>query len=265
VSSQDGVHWTTPQRLGGGGVPGFSGASGDTISAANGVLAATFRSTDSSACEFFVAAAAPCTVFETTKDAGATWSRHPVPVPPDSTGSIMVTADPMAPGTYSLAVLNATGTEFLVHVTHDSGATWSQVPTVVTDNPSTTKFKTWMSYSPKGVLGLMWRSTAADADVANPTGTSGAGDASEADPPDPPSPYTVFAANSDDQGATFSDPLQISTGESPAPDPLMPFGTDDTSFINLDNQDAYVAWGDWRPGDVAGFFSAVKLQAFNHR
>ena len=33
VSSHDGVHWTAPRRLGGGGVPGFSGASGDTISA----------------------------------------------------------------------------------------------------------------------------------------------------------------------------------------------------------------------------------------
>ncbi len=245
VSSQDGVHWTAPQRLGGGGVPGFSGASGDTMSAAHGVLAATFRSTDSSACEFFVAAAAPCTVFETTKDAGATWSRHPVPVPPYSTGSIMVAADPKAPGTYSLAVLNSTGTEFLVYVTHDSGATWSQAPTVVTDNPNTTKFKSWMSYSPQGVLGLMWRSHTV------------AGDSETL-------PYQVYAAISRDEGVTFSAPLRISTAVSPGPDPLMLEGTDDTSMITLNGDDAYIAWGDWRNGDVAGYFSAVKLQAFNH-
>jgi hypothetical protein len=44
----------------------------------------------------------------------------------------------------------------------------------------------------------------------------------------------------------------------------MSAGTDDTSVIALSGQDAFVGWGDWRPGDVAGFFSAVKLQAFTH-
>ncbi len=239
VASHDGFNWTTPQRLGGGGVPGFAGAESNTISAAHGVLAATFRATDNPSCQFFVAAPAPCTVFQTTRDAGASWSRHLVPVPSNSTGSVLVAANPVALGTYSLAVLNSAGTEFLVSVTHDSGATWSQAPTVVTDNPNTTKFKSWMSYSPRGVLGLAWRSA------------SGGGT------------YTVFAAISLDEGATFSDPLQISTAASPAPDPNMPFGTDDTSFINLGDCHAFVGWGDWRPGDVSGYFSAVKLHAFS--
>ncbi len=75
----------------------------------------------------------------------------------------------------------------------------------------------------------------------------------------------VFAAISHDAGATFSDPLQISTAASPGPDPKMLEGGDDTSFINLDGQDAFVAWGDWRPGDVSGYFSAVKLHAFRQR
>lgn len=262
VASRDGVHWTTPQRLGGGGVPGFSGASGNTISAANGVLAATLRATDNASCQFFVAALAPCTVFETTRDAGVTWDRHLVPVPADSTGSIMVAADPARRGTYSLAVSNSTGTEFLVFATHDSGATWSQMPTVVTDDPNTTKFKSWMSYSHTGVLGLAWRSIAADADVANVTATSSQAASAEPEASAPSTEYNVFAAISLDEGETFSDPLKISTAESPSPDPNMPFGTDDTSFINLDNEDAFVAWGDWRPGDVSGFFSAVKLRAF---
>ena len=176
----------------------------------------------------------------------------------------MVAADPARPGTYSLAVSNSTATEFLVLLTHDSGATWSQVPTVVTDDPNTRKFKSWMSYSPHGVLGLAWRSISPDADVANVTATSAHGDSSEEAEASASSSteYNVFAAISLDEGETFSDPLKISTRESPSPDPNMLFGTDDTSFINLDNEDAFVAWGDWRPGDVSGFFSAVKLHAF---
>ena len=44
----------------------------------------------------------------------------------------------------------------------------------------------------------------------------------------------------------------------------MTAGTDDTSVIALSERDVFVGWGDWRPGNVAGYFSAVKLQAFNH-
>jgi hypothetical protein len=74
--------------------------------------------------------------------------------------------------------------------------------------------------------------------------------------------YKVFAAISNDQGVTWSDPLRVSTVSSPAPDPTQ-VALDDESMIVLDNQDAFIAWADWRPGDVQGFFSAVKLQAFH--
>jgi hypothetical protein len=63
--------------------------------------------TAAAACQFFVAAPAPCTVFETTRDAGLDWTRHTVPVPSDSTGSVLAAADPAAPGTYTLAVLDS--------------------------------------------------------------------------------------------------------------------------------------------------------------
>jgi hypothetical protein len=81
----------------------------------------------------------------------------------------------------------------------------------------------------------------------------------------------VWAAISYDGGARFSNPLEISTAPSPTFDPQMSGGTDDTSVITLSNHNVYVGWGDWRPvntvdpslpGNVAGFFSAVKLQTF---
>jgi hypothetical protein len=242
VASQDGVNWTTPQRLGGGGVPGFSGASSSRIVAANGVLAATFRSTSGPACTFFVGAGAPCTVFQTTTDAGATWTRHPVPVPTNSTGQIMLAADPTTPGRYTVAVLNSTAGQFLVYRTSDSGTTWSG-PTVVTEDATKTHQRPWMASSPDGVIGLMWR-----------TNQPGAG---------PTFPYNIWAATSDDGGATFSAPIQISTANSPAPDPAY-LGSDDFSYITLSHQDAFIGWADWRPGDRTGYFSAVKLQAFSH-
>jgi hypothetical protein len=279
VSSPDGVNWTAPHELGGG---GFSGAGGATISAAGGELTAGFRATTSAACSFFLGnAAAPCTVFETSKDSGATWSRHPVPAPANSTGSVLVAADPAQAGTFTVAVLDSTSSTFQVFVTHDNGNSWSG-PATLTDNPNTIKFKTWINYSPTGVLGLAWRSAttdppaAADATVAvrsvlaaatdEPPCDSGifcGNDENDTDPT--PVPYTMQAAISNDQGATWSAPLQISTAPSPASDPLWATGgdRDDTSVIALSRQDAFVGWGDWRPGDVQGFFSAIKLQAFS--
>jgi hypothetical protein len=270
VSSQDGVHWTAPERLGGGGVPGFTGASSNTISAAHGMLAATFRST--SACAS-VSTSAPCTVFQTTTDAGATWVRHAVPVPSDSTGSVMVAADPTQAGRFTVAVLNSTAGQFLVYTTTDSGTTWTG-PTVVSEDATKVHFKAWMAYSPQGVLGITWRTNQPDPDAglvnraavtedADSTSCPVDDDPNNFDPCDPPFPYNVWAAISNNNGASFSQPLEISTGNSPAPDPKQ-VATDDTSNINLDGQDAFVAWGDWRPGEMTGYFSTIKLQAFNH-
>jgi hypothetical protein len=292
VSSQDGVHWTTPHRLGGGGTPGFSISGSNYISAAHGVLAATFRATDSSACMFFVGTSGPCAVFQTTTDSGVTWTRHALPAPlaSNSTGTLWVAADPSRAGHFTVAALNSTSTEFLVYQTGDSGKTWSG-STVMTEDATTVHFKPWINYSAKGVLGLMWRSVDTDPPAANAVTASAvtanavtanavtAADASgcadvDCPPPgfpddtndgDPPSaPYTVWAAISYDGGATFSNPLEISTAPSPAQSDSTNNFADDDSFISLDGQHAYIAWGDWRPGDRSGFFSDVKLQAFTH-
>jgi hypothetical protein len=236
-------------------------------------LAAAFGQTGSAACQFFLGTPAPsCTVFETSTGLGATWSRHAVPAPASAgIDSTLVAADPAQAGTFTVAVQTTDGKAFQVFVTHDDGATWSKQPATVTDNSTTVKFKPWINYSPTGVLGLAWRSAttdpppAADAAVAvRPALAAATDDENDADPT--PVPYTMQAAVSDDQGATWSVPLQISTAPSPASDPLWANGgdRDDTSVISLSGQDAFVGWGDWRPGDVQGFFSAVKLQAFTH-
>jgi hypothetical protein len=250
VASQDGVHWTPLQRLGGSlGVSQFSGANSSRISAANGVLAATFRSTDNQACAFFVGGSAPCTVFQTSTNDGATWSRHrvqvnQVPIPSNSTGQVMLAADPTTKGHFTVAVLNGTSSRFLVYQTRDSGTTWSGPTEVFDSGPAFVKQRPWMAYSPDGVLGMMWRANQS-------AGTN--------------TPYLVWAAISDDGGATFYPPMQISTVVSPGPDQGYT-AEDDFSFVALSHQDAFIGWADWRgapdSGDRAGFFSAVKLQAF---
>jgi len=71
------------------------------------------------------------------------------------------------------------------------------------------------------------------------------------------------AAFSRDGGATFTKPLEVSDGDSPAPYPH-PFPTfaDDFSFIALDRHHAYVGWADRRTGGRQGFLSVIKLRAF---
>jgi hypothetical protein len=225
----------------------------------------------------FVQTTAPCTVFETSTDSGAHWTRHAVAGLANATGSILVAADPAIPGTYTVAALNTAQTQFDVFVTHDSGMTWSG-PSTVSDDPTTQKYKAWINYSPEGELGLAWRSVVAGGDPpADPAATvqddTGCGQLGcipglppdVNDDPPPVGPYNMWAATSSDAHNTFSQPLKISTARSPSYDPAMAGGTDDTSVITLSRQDAFVGWGDWRPGNVAGFFSAVKLQAFTHQ
>ena len=285
VSSRDGVHWTAPRELGGG---GFAGPARATISAAQGVLAAAFQATSAGACKYFVSSAPPCTVFETSTDSGAHWTRHAVPGLSNATGDILVAADPVRRGNYTVAALDSTETRFRVFFTSDSGATWKG-PAIVTDNPHTIKFKPWIDYSPEGVLGLAWRSVTTATTAATsaqrsaaagavshvaylvpPSYSAGCGmlgcglpeDLNDVDPPSVP--YAVWAAISTDCGVTFSDPLRVSSAPSPAADPKMLMGTDDTSVITVGRHDVFVGWGDWRPGNVAGYFSAVRLTAFSH-
>src|SRR5262245_12642459 len=105
AASQDGVNWTPPQRTGGtDGANQFTGATGKGIAAAHGVVATVFFGTTNALCAFFVGGTAPCTVFQTSTDAGATWIRHRVPVPFAPT-NLMVAADHSTQGHYTVAAL----------------------------------------------------------------------------------------------------------------------------------------------------------------
>jgi hypothetical protein len=244
VGSDDGVNWTTPHGFGGSnGTTYFAGTG--MMSAANGQLAVTFRSTSGAACTFFVGTSAPCVVFQTTADDGVTWSRHAVPAP-DLAGSLMVAADPSTPGHFTVVGLTASNL-FHAYQTNDSGATWSSGGTAIDPAPFT-KWFPWLAYSTTGTLGLSWRASQAAGGTFS-------------------TPFLAWATISTDGGATFATPLQISS----APSPANPPGTfvqagDDYSGVAVGTDRLYTTWADRRGpgGERAPFFGTVKLNAFNH-
>jgi hypothetical protein len=261
VSSTDGVHWSTPQPMGG---------SGGSMSAAHGLLATAFTGT-SHASLFAAANGAlcgsapqPCVVFETTGDAGATWSRYVLTGAGGGAatpgGGPMVAADPTKAGHFVVAV-PVNGHEFDVYQTRDAGKTWSK-PTIVTEDATKDHFHPWMDYSPKGVLGIMWRTRQpAPGQAPAPPPASGMGF-----PSAPSTPYNVWAAVSKDGGTTFSKPLKVSSADSPAP-PAGAFANagDDYSSIALYGDHVYVTWADWRSGGRAMHFGDSKLQDFKFK
>jgi hypothetical protein len=250
TSSQDGVSWTPPQRAGGtDGVSQFNGAGGKGLAAAHGVVATTFSTTSAAGCAFFVGGAAPCLVFQTSTDAGATWTRHRVPVSFPFTGAALLAADPSLPGHFTVATLASSRNAMQVWQTFDSGNTWSG-PTLVSQDATKTHWNPWMDYSPKGVLGLVWRTHEGAAFPAL-------------------APYSIWAAISDDDGETY-EVLNVNAGSPPAKATPFAGGSgnigQDRSAIALSDKGkrVYVGWGDWRTGERNVFFSAIKMQAFTH-
>ena len=257
AASRDGVHWTQPQRTGGtDGVNQFSGANGKAVAAAHGVVATIHVETTDAACAFFVGGTAPCVVFQTSRDAGATWSRHRVPVPVSTqvlaATQVLVAANPAldaprfnAAGNFAVAVLDAANNQWLVFHTRNSGDTWHGPTELTALNP----WNGWMSYSPKGVLGLVWRS-------------------SELAPFPALSPYNIWAAISFDDGENFGGPLEFSPGSPAALSPPSAFSGgnifQDLSAIALDDKEqrVYVGWGDWRTGERNVIFGTAPYRAF---
>ena len=131
-----------------------------------------------------------------------------------------------------------------MYQTRDSGATWTGPTTVTDSGPAFTKFHTWLNYSSTGVLGMVWRARTASGTTA---------------------PYAVWAAVSDDGGATFKPPLQVSSQPSPPPAPGTFNGAaDDYSNVAVGADRLWVSWADWRPGERQAYFGEVKLEAFDH-
>ena len=148
----------------------------------------------------------PCSIFQTTTDSGATWTRHVLSVSNDYTGNPMVAADPTKKDHFALAVPMKGSGGYMLYETRDAGKSWTG-PATVTEDAGKRHYHSWMAYSRQGVLALMWR-TSQPAPGQTPAPTQGFGG--------PSLPYNVWAAVSRDGGTTFSAPLKVSSEDSPA-------------------------------------------------
>jgi len=216
-----------------------NGLPSGTIAAANGVLAVAYTaaSVPGQTC--------PCVIFETSTDAGATFTPHVVPVVgAASVPRPFLAADPTGRGDFALTVLDSTGTKNQVYTTGDFGATW-QGPTPVGEDPPNPRFKPWLSFGPSGQLALTWR-------TRNSNGS-----------------YDVWAALGRTQGANgavFTAPVRVTSASGTNP-PTNPGGQgDDFSWILADNQFVHVGWGDARNvptgGGVQLFYGRLPLTTF---
>jgi hypothetical protein len=278
-----------PRRLGG---PDFSGSGGSTLTAAHGVVAATFVLGGPAPGAGFTGSPpaptpapaslqsimnggvtscsmqAPCLFFETSSDRGQHWSRHHVVVSGGFSGQrANVSADPGRRGRYAISLLSSDRTHVLVLVTNDSGATWSG-PVTVPENASGVDFKQWMAYGPTGVLGLTWRKERLDLTPARQPG---------APPENPLFPstgpaYDIYAAISCDGGAAWLPAVRVNAEPSPPGAP----GRDDLSYIALDAHNAHLVWGDHRDahrapaptpgaiGVIQAYYGRVPFSVLSH-
>ena len=246
TSSKDGVNWTKPQGWGG---------VGRTASAAHGILAAAFRTSARPSImgggndDLCGTAPKSCTIFQTTTDAGASWTRHVLAISNDYAGSPIVAADPTKKGHFALAVPMKGDGGHLMYRTTDAGKTWSG-PVTLTEDAGKRHYHSWMAFSRQGVLAIMWR-----------TSQPAAGQERAAGPGEPAQPYNVWAAISRDGGVSFSAPLKVSSADSPAQQAQFS-GGDDYSSVAVDGNYVYVAWADWRSKERDNYFRAIPLNAF---
>ena len=226
---------------------------GDYIpAAANGTVAIAY-----------VASAAPgrscpCGIFETSRDGGATWTRHPTPF-----GANWVAADPSHPGRFAIASgqgVTATPARpgaVEIATTDDGGRTWT-TPVLLGDSAHP-QLQPWIAYSPTGVLGVGYKTLNSPL-IPQPqfflqivSGTLSY-------------TYDYWTAASFDNGKTFSKPVRVSN----APSPPGNRTGDDFSSVALDDTYLYAAWGHLRksptdpsPGPVAVYLARVPLRAYS--
>jgi hypothetical protein len=256
VSHDAGATFGPPRAIDSNDYPQAQGEqAGDYVpAAANGAIAFAY-----------VASAAPgggcpCGIFETSRDDGLTWTRHPTPFPAN-----WVAADSGHPGRF--AIMSGQGVTATpayqgaigVSTTDDSGKTWSK-PVLLGQPAVHPEIQPWIGYSPTGVLGVGYKILDSGL-ISQPEFFADAlsGNLSSA--------YDFWTAVSFDNGMRFSQPLRVSNAASP---PGNVSGNDDFSNVALDDSYLYAAWGDRRtsptnpaPGPVGVYFARVPLQAYS--
>ena len=195
-------------------------------------------------------------MFETSTDAGRTWSRHLVPAQPsiysfspsdpagpNSVGQHVgndsqnvwfepyVAADPSRPGHYAVMVLDKARTHLLVFVTRDSGATWSG-PVPLGGGQPGFRDKPAIAFAPDGSLGVTWKSAYPNRSYS----------------------FDVWAAVAPRGDTRFRAPVRLNDATSPA----QPCGTgmhgeaytcDELDWTVMGNRSLYSVWGDGRGGE----------------
>jgi hypothetical protein len=234
---------------------GFTGGFSGQPVASGGTLATAYlaASAPGMSCK-------PCVVFETSRDDGATWTRHVVPGAsaevaqglaavlgnplggPSLAGlpaSALVSdypsvlfepyaaVDPSHPGRFALMLLDSSRTHLLVHVTADFGQTWHE-SAPLSDGGGVQVWHPWLAYSPSGALGAMWRTAYADGS------------------------YAVFAAVAPLGDTRFARAVQLSSARSPAPVEVI--AGDDASGLALDGRYLHAVWGDHRTGQLSPWY-----------
>ncbi len=222
------------------------------VAAAHGTVAVVYAASSAPASE---KANCPCIVFGVSHDRGRTFERHvlknvPVAAPPAGKpmpmfgigGIYGLAADPAKAGRFALLRYTATPTpEYEVAVSDDYGKTWSDFA-VAGQTPHAVSFtKPWITYSPAGVLGVMWRATYPDRS------------------------YDIWSSISKDGGHVFSASLRVSHGVSPVANPYRNDGLfgDDIQDLVIDKDAAHLVWGDSRAGFQGVWYGSVPLSAYD--
>jgi hypothetical protein len=205
----------------------------------------------------------PCLVSETSRDDGATWSRHVVPGanPVVATGPATIfadkpgrapylsplindtpsvelgpydAADPTRPGRYAVMMQDAERTALSVYETTDGGRTWHG-PTLLRSGLGDSIDRPWLAFTSSGALTAFWRS---DHQL-------------EGDP------YDVWVAASPSGTLTFGAPVRLSQALAPGSRNT----SDDNSSVTGDAHQAYATWGDTRAdGQVEPWFGSYRYR-----
>lgn len=228
---------------------GIARLSSSNIAVAKGVLAVSYVADPAPG-----GCSAKCLAFAASRDQGATWNRHLVPLVnasleggPDA-GVVFVAANPARGGDFAVLTLDSSETENQVYTTGTFGQTW-QGPTVVAEAPPQKRFNRWFAYGPSGQLLLVWRTWHGTPDSAATA-------------------YDTWAAvdREGSHGAVFSAPVRVSSKSGKYAPQCMGGAlsgcVDSFSYITADRQYVHVGWGDSRSGEQQVWYSRIPLRDF---